>query len=142
MTDLDKAIALAYEHEGESEYANKVYALFFRSMLFMPVETFDDPDEPFTPWIFEWKDQFFIPVFSTLPELETWAEEQEMELEYVSISGADLVRGVATEQVYLCLNPDTDHYKEFAPDEVERLKAMLAKIEQLKNAANAIEGED
>lgn len=132
MSELDTVIASAYDNEGEQEKVNKVYVTFFRTLLYMPVYTRDDQDEPFSPLYLQEEQQYFIPVFDSLERLQAWAANEYEDLEYAEILGADVIRCVGEEMVYVCLNAATDYYKEFSPDEIRHLKKMLVKIDSLK----------
>ena len=134
MSELDKAIKAAYDSEGSQQDVNQVYVILFRVNIFMPAYRQDDEDEPFTPLYIKDNEKYFIPIFDSLSRLKEWGKNEYDELDYVEILGADIIRGVGDEDVYLCLNPGTDYYKEFSPDEIRRLKLMLSKIDQLKSS--------
>ena len=136
MSELDQVISKAYENEGEQEFSNKVYATFFRSELFMPIYSQDNKEEPFVPLTLEEEGNYFIPIFDSLLRLEEWIGEEYPDLEYAEIMGNDVIRGIGVEKVYLSLNPGTEFYKEFSPEELVRLKMMLAKIDKFKEAGN------
>ncbi|MCE3237960.1 MAG: SseB family protein [Gammaproteobacteria bacterium] len=132
-TQLDRAIAAAYASGGKQEDINKVYLALLQSQLVIPVKKEISPaeQEPFVPLFAKIEDQYFLLAFDTLDRLQTWAGDQVNNMGYVELSGHDWVMG-AHEQVHLCLNLGTDYYKEFSPDEVKRLKMVLARIDQFK----------
>jgi hypothetical protein len=134
MTDLDELIKTAYASEGRQEDVNKVYLAFIRSLLFVPVEK-NSPDvsaeEPFRPLFANFDGKYFMLAFDTTERLAEWAGEHAEAIEYVEISGRDVIAGVG-EEVYLCLNLGTDFYKEFSPDEIRRIKTIVARIDQLR----------
>lgn len=134
MTELDQVISAAFASEGKQEDVNKVYLTLLRTMLFLPVSKEQDPndEEPFRPLFAQVDDKYFMLAFDTLERLQVWAGDQVDDLGYVEITGADIISGVS-EQVYLCINYGTDFYKEFSPDEVKRLKMIVAKIEQMRD---------
>lgn len=134
MTELDRLIATAFDSEGKQEDANKVYLTFLNTTLFLPVNPEKKPndEEPFRPLFTEVDNHYFMLVFDALEKLKVWAGDQMHQIGYVEISGADIVAGL-NENVYLCLNYATEFYKEFSPDEVKKLKMIVAKIAQLKN---------
>jgi hypothetical protein len=136
MTELDRVIAAAFASEGKQEDVNKVYLALLRTVLYLPVQKGEDqvkqPDEdPFKPLFAKIDDQYFMLVFDTVERLTVWAGEQIAHMNYVEISGMDLVKGM-NENVFLCLNHGADFYKEFTPDEVKRLKTIVSRIEQMK----------
>ncbi len=134
ITQLDQVIAAAYASKGKQEDINRVYLALLQSQLVIPVkkEIGSDEKEPFVPLFAKIEDQYFLLAFDTLDRLQTWAGDHVDNMGYVEVSGRDWVMG-ANEQVHLCLNLGTDHYKEFSPDEVKRLKMVLARIDQFKS---------
>lgn len=134
MNELDELLLKAYENNGEQEYANKFYVTFFRTLFYMPVLFRDDPVEPFTPDAIIEGDKRFIPVFSTAERLTTWADASLDTIDHVSLLGLDLLKAAGVDNVYIALNPGTSFYKEFAPDEITRLKIMIAKLDKLKHS--------
>jgi hypothetical protein len=139
MTDLDKLIAAAYASEGKQDDVNKVYLSFLRSGLLIPVEKLPegkviDPEsdeEPFKPLFADVDGSYFMLVFDTVERLRAWAGDQMDLIDYVEISGRYIVAGLS-DQVYLGLNIGAEFYKEFSPDEVQQLKKIVARIDQLK----------
>lgn len=137
MTELDQVISAAFASEGKQEDVNKVYLTLLRTPLYLPVHKDDatvDKDEdaePFKPLFAKIDNNYFILAFDTLERLQAWAGEQLERINYVEISGNDVIKGIS-DQVFLCLNHGTDFYKEFSPDEVKRLKMIVSRIEQLK----------
>ncbi len=134
MTELDQAITTAFASQGKQEDVNKVYLILLRTPLFIPVQKEQVPgdEEPFHPLFTKVNEQFFMLAFDTLERLTAWAGDQFERISYVELSGRDLVVGI-NETVYLCLNYGTEFYKEFSPDEVKRLKMVVARIDQLKS---------
>jgi hypothetical protein len=139
MTELDRLIAAAYASEGKQDDVNKVYMAFLRSALFIPVEKMSPEkklalgpdDEPFRPLFANVDDNYFMLVFDSLERLHTWAGDQMDLIEYVQIAGQDIVAGLS-DQVFLGLNLGETYYKEFSPEEVQHLKKIVGRIEQLK----------
>lgn len=139
MTPLDTLIAKTYASAGKVEDANKVYLTLLQTTLFVPIQqqnskstatSSQKEDEPFTPLFTQYENNFFMMAFDTVERLHHWAGEQKDTMAYVEITGKDVIRGLG-QQVYLCLNYGTDYYKEFAPEEIIRLKTIIAKIESL-----------
>ncbi len=141
MTDLDKVIAQAFASEGKQDDVNKVYLTLLRTVFFLPVQKqetsitaaaiTEQEAEPFKPLFAKVEDNYFMLVFDTLERLQTWASDQLDFIDYVEISGRDMVAGI-NEQVFLCLNYGTEFYKEFSPDEVQRLKMVVSRIHKMK----------
>jgi hypothetical protein len=141
MTELDKLIAAAYASEGKQDDVNKVYLTFLRSALLIPVEKIPegqvvnlDPEseeEPFKPLFAKVDDNFFMLVFDQVERLRSWAGEQIDLIDYVEISGRDIIAGL-NDQVFLGLNLGEEFYKEFSPAEIKQLKSIVSRIDQLK----------
>ena len=137
MTELDQLIQMAFTSEGQQDDVNKVYLMLLRSPLLIPIEKNTTPpansdEEPFKPLFAKIENNYFMLAFDTVERLTAWADDQFALIDYVEISGRDLVAGM-NEGVYLCLNIGTAFYKEFSPDEVQRLKTIVARIDQLKS---------
>jgi hypothetical protein len=136
MTELDQAIAKAFGSEGKQDDVNKVYLTLLRSVLIIPVEKAsviaNADEEPFKPLFAKLEDKYFMLAFDTLERLQAWGHEQLDMLDYVEITGRDLIAGI-NEGVYLCLNVGATYYKEFSPEEVTQLKKVVARIDQLKS---------
>lgn len=135
MTELDQIIQKAYENNGQQAEVNKVYTTFLRSSLWMPIEKIQDdapvhPDEPFRPLFLQHEQHHFMMAFDQLERLQSWAGEQIEQMGFVILTGRDLIRSVG-QDVYVCLNYGSPYYKEFAPDEVARLKTIVAKIDEI-----------
>jgi hypothetical protein len=138
MTELDQIITKAYQNEGKKEDVNKVYLTFLQTLLYVPVKKDLDPtltDEPFAPLFTKIENQTYMLVFDTVNRLKNWANDAIDQMNYVELSGHDVIFGIHPE-VYLCLNVGTQFYKEFSPDEVFHLKKIVAKIQTLKNNPN------
>lgn len=137
MTELDQVIAAAFASEGKQEDVNKVYLTLLRASLFLPVKKHDpamehvDEHEPFQPLFAKVEDQYYMLAFDEFERLTQWAGDQMNEIDYVEVSGRDVIAGI-NEGVFFCLNIGTQFYKEFTPDEVKRLKTVVSKIDQLK----------
>jgi hypothetical protein len=132
MTELDQLIANAFKSEGKQEDVNKVYLALLRSQLFVPVKKdwVPEKDEPFRPLIAQIEGNYFLVVFDMLPRLTAWVGEEKDNVGYVELSGKDVIAGMG-DKVYLCLNTGAEFYKEFSPDEVKKLKMIIARIDGL-----------
>jgi hypothetical protein len=137
MTELDQLIANAFKSEGKQDDVNKVYLTLLKASLFVPVKKTDpainhiDEQEPFSPLFAKIEDDYYMLAFDTMERLLTWAGEKVDEIDYVEISGKEVIAGI-NEKVFLCLNLGTEFYKEFTPDEVKRLKTIVSRIDQMK----------
>jgi hypothetical protein len=138
MTELDQVIANAYATEGKQDDVNKVYLTLIRTPLFLPVQKEESSSvppaedaEPFKPLFAKIEDNYFLLAFDTVERLTAWAGDQMDNINFVEISGRDMIAGIS-DQVFLCLNYGTDFYKEFVPDEVKRLKMIVSRIDQMK----------
>ena len=135
MTELDELIAKAFASDGKQDDANKLYLALIRTLLFMPVEKISAPiapeGEPFKPLFAHLDGNYFLLAFDAVERLQLWAGEQMDLIDYVEISGRDLIAGLG-EQVYLVLNLGEKFSKEFSPDEIKRLKTVVARIDQLR----------
>lgn len=131
MSEFDQLIAAAFESGGKQEQVNKVYLGLLKTRFYLPVRKQDpaavNEEEPFIPLYTQQDDHYLMPIFSTLERLQTWAGDYMEQMEYVELVGWDVVRGLG-EQVYLCVNFGTPFYKEFAPDEVKRLKLIVQRL--------------
>jgi len=138
MTELDQLISAAYASQGKQEDVNKVYITLLRSLLFLPVKKDKSPEdeEPFRPLFATIDDHYFMLTFDTLERLTEWAGDQLTNIDYVEISGRDLITGI-NDDVFLVLNAGFEFFKEFSPDEIKQLKKVVLRIDQLKgDAAN------
>lgn len=135
MTELDQVISNAYASQGKQDDVNKVYLALLRTLFFLPVRKDKDPgdEEPFRPLFTKVEDNYFILAFDTLERIQAWAGDQFATIGYVEITGKDLISGL-NDTVYLCINYGSEFYKEFSPDEVQRLKMIVSRIEQMKGA--------
>jgi hypothetical protein len=134
MSELDELIQTAFANPGRQEDVNKVYLAILRTLLFVPVEknsVLVSEDEPFRPLFANVNGNFFMLVFDSSERLAEWAGEHAADMQYVEISGRDVIAGVG-DQVFIGLNLGTDFYKEFSPDEVKRIKTIVARIDQLR----------
>ncbi|HSW94101.1 MAG TPA: SseB family protein [Gammaproteobacteria bacterium] len=140
MTELDQAISKAYQSGGTQQDASQVYLILLRSTLFLPVKK-EMPDtakkdEPFYPLYAVIEGNCFMLAFDTLDRLTHWAKDEMARIDYVEITGRDLVAGM-NEKIFLVLNIESECRKEFSPDEVMHLKKLVAKIDQLKGSPHA-----
>ena len=133
MTELDQVIANAYGSEGKQEDVNKVYLTLLRTLLYLPVSV-DAPkedEEPFRPLFTKVDDHYFVLAFDTEERLKVWSGEYTDKMNMVAITGKDLISGI-NDNVYVGINYGSEFYKEFSPDEVKKLKMIVARIDAMK----------
>jgi hypothetical protein len=138
VTELDQLIAAAFASEGKQEDVNKVYLALLRASLYVPVQkkeadavAVNDEAEPFQPLFAKVDDKFFMLVFDTLERLTAWAGDEFSAMEYVELSGRDVLSGIG-DVVFLGLNLGSVWYKEFSPDEIKRLKMVVSRIAKMQ----------
>ncbi len=135
MKELDQAISRAFESQGKQEDVNKVYLLFLQSPMFLPVKKTTEEtksEEAFHPLYAVIDEKYFMLAFDELERLTHWAQEQIAQIDYVELTGRDLIAGI-NENVYLVINIGTGFHKEFSPEEVMHLKKIVLKLDQLKS---------
>ena len=128
MNKLVEAILAAYADESE-HHTNTVYRVFLGHTLWVPVqpESVTESGE-YQPLYQTAAEAHFIPIFSSEETFKAWAGEVVNEFTTVQVRGLDVIRG-AGERVFLCLDVGTEHYKEFAPDEIAKLKGIVFKFD-------------
>jgi hypothetical protein len=133
MTELDRVIAIAFASEGKQEDVNKVYLTLLNTQLIVPVKKGPsrNEEEPFAPLFAKLDEKYFLIAFDNVERLSAWAGNHLNEISYVELSGRDFIAGMS-DQVYFCLNLGTDYYKEFSPGEVQQLKKIVMRVDQLK----------
>lgn len=128
---LDEAIEKALTSEGEQNLATQAYMSFLKSQLLLPIEKpLNDEDVEPCVLFLETQEHIFLPAFSQLEHLKNWAQEEYNKIGTFQLSGIELLKGLG-ENVTIALNPGTPVYKEFNPDEIEKLKTMVMKIQSL-----------
>jgi hypothetical protein len=139
MQELDQLIQIAVQTEGKQEDVNKVYLTLLKTSLWVPVQkdALTSEEEPFIPLFMKLNDAFFMAAFSSLERLMEWAGDQYSQMDYVELPGREVISGIK-EDVYLCLNLNTPFYKEFSPDEIKRLKMVVARIKQLSDGESSV----
>jgi len=136
MTELDQAIAAAYASQGKQEDINKVYLILLKATMFLPVKKEmpknTNEGEPFRPLYAVIDDNYFMLAFDEQDRLSHWAQDQISHIDYVEITGRDLIAGI-NEKVFLVINVGTEFSKEFSPEEIIHLKKIVNKIDPLKD---------
>lgn len=125
MNSLNNAIEKALETEGQSKEANKAYLEFIKANFIIPIEKGSEED-PCVLFLTEGSNTF-LPVFSDVTYLQSWAAEVSQDIHLLKLSGVDLLKGLG-ENVFVCLDIGTDTYKEFNPSETARMRSMVLKL--------------
>lgn len=126
MNELEKAISNALKTEGQQKEANKAYLEFIKANFIIPIEKFSDTEEPIVLY-FQEDNQVFLPVFSSMGYLDTWAVDIADSIQILQLSGVDLLKGIGDE-ITVALNIGSDLYKEFNPSEIARMRSMVLKL--------------
>jgi len=132
-TNLDTLIEAAFNSKGATGDVNKVYLGLLKTDLYIPVEIHHDAgpdDEPYTPLFSIEGDFIFMAAFDSAERLKIWAGDEASNIDYASMKVRDLIAGIG-ENVFLAINPTFDFYKEFSPEEIQRLKTIVTKIDSL-----------
>ncbi|HAT8209325.1 TPA: SseB family protein, partial [Legionella pneumophila] len=111
---------------GSSKEANKVYLEFIKANFIIPIESNSDDNDPRVLFLEE-NNTVFLPVFTDMKYLDTWAKEISPHIKLLKLSGVDLLKGLG-EQVTVCLDIGSELYKEFNPSEIERMRSMVLKL--------------
>ncbi|MDX1901636.1 MAG: SseB family protein [Gammaproteobacteria bacterium] len=132
VTPLEQAIAEAYASQGQQADVNRVHLLLLQTKFYLPVQKEHTPteEEPFRPLFAVHEKHIFMLAFEAEDQMAAWAAEQAGEIAHVQLSGRDLVVGIG-ENVFLVLNPGAKLSKEFSPEELQYLKKIVARIEQM-----------
>ena len=128
---IEEVILAAIEAEGEQTIANQAYINFLKSTLYMPVEKDSLEQEPKVLFLEE-NDHIFLPVFSDEQYLKEWAGSELTLIDIFELTGIELLKGLG-ENVTVAFNPGSPSYKEFNPEEIDKLKTMVLKIQKLVN---------
>lgn len=128
MSSLERAILDALAANGESVAANRAYLEFTKANFIIPIRRESAPDAPEVLFLTE-NNEHFLPVFTSMEYLDTWAAEIAAEISILRLSGVDLLKGIG-DQVHVCLDPPTPHGKVFSPAEIARMKGIVLKFFQ------------
>ncbi|CAM2921747.1 SseB family protein [Legionella worsleiensis] len=126
MNSLNLAIKEALNASGTTKEANKAYLEFIKANFIIPVEHDSKDDSPVVLFLQE-NNQTFLPVFTEMRYLDAWAGEISTQIKLLKLSGVDLLKGLG-EDVTVCLDIGSEHYKEFIPAETARMRSMVLKL--------------
>lgn len=129
MTPLEDAIKNALATSGESKDANKAYLEFIKANFIIPTQIHIGPVAGASPEVLflQEGEHVFLPVFTAMEYLSVWAEEISDQINVLHLSGVDLLKGIG-DDVTVCLNIGTSHYKEFNPSETARMRSIVLKF--------------
>jgi hypothetical protein len=125
MNELETAIAEAFAAEGASREANKAYLEFIKANFIIPIEK-ESGDDPKVLYMEE-NGQVFLPVFTSMDYLDSWAIDVKDHIQLLKLSGVDLLKGIG-EGVVVSLNIGSHVYKEFNAGELARMRSMVLKF--------------
>jgi hypothetical protein len=126
MNALHSAIKEALDSAGKTKESNKAYIEFIKANFIIPVEKDPEEKEPRVLFLNE-KDHIFLPVFTEINYLDAWACDIASQIQLLKLSGVDLLKGLG-EQVTVCLDIGSLHYKEFNPSEIARMRSLILKF--------------
>ncbi|KTD68474.1 putative Fe-S center protein [Legionella steelei] len=126
MNALDLAIKEALNSSGNNKEVNKAYIEFIKANFIVPIEKNSEDDQPNVLFLQE-QEHLFLPVFSEISYLDTWAADIASEIKLLKLSGVDLLKGLG-ENVTVCLNIGSEIYKEFNPSEIARMRSLVLKF--------------
>lgn len=124
MNSLDLAVMKALESSGGQQEANKAYLEFIKANFLVPVE--NNSVEVEVLYLQE-NNHFYLPVFTDKIFLDLWACDISAQINVLTLTGVDLLKGIG-DQVTVCLNIGSEHYKEFIPAELARMRSMVLKL--------------
>lgn len=126
MNALNNAIKEAFEVSGNLKEANKAYLEFIKANFIIPIEK-NAPDESPQVLFLTENNTTFLPVFTDICFLNDWAAAMHDEINLLKLSGVDLLKGIG-DDVTVCLDIGSAHYKEFNPAEIARMRSMVLKF--------------
>lgn len=126
MNALNLAIKGALDTAGDFKNANKAYLEFIKANFIIPIEQNSENDLPKVLFL-EDNEHVFLPVFTDLDYLNSWATEIAEEIKLLKLSGVDLLKGLG-DNVTVCLNIGSEIYKEFNPQEIARMRSIILKF--------------
>ena len=120
MNALHSAIKNAIESSGNLKEANKAYLEFIKANFIIPVERDTADENPEVLFLTE-NDNVFLPVFTEMSLLDTWAQDINKNIKILKLSGVDLLKGIG-DNVTICLDIGSSTYKEFNSSEIARMR--------------------
>jgi len=129
-TPLDKVCdklggALNQVQHAEANFYDKFLSteLFFVTNGDLEANQIAKAGEEFDVVMVEDEGNSFLMLFDTLERLQSWAQRDVMTL---ASYGSDILKNFEfNENTYIVLNENTDHWKEFTPEEIAWLKENI-----------------
>lgn len=125
MNAFESAIHNALVAQGNNQEANKAYLEFLKANFIIPIEK-NTENDPQVLYLVE-DGINYLPLFSSMIYLDSWATAIKDEISLLKLSGVDLLKGLG-ESTYISLNLGSDLYKEFNPSELARMRSMVLKL--------------
>lgn len=126
MTNLSQAIEQAFDNDGDTKSVNKVHLEFLKANFIVPIEKSSKINEPEVLFL-QQGEHTLLPAFTEKNLLDHWAQEIKQEIDILQLTGVNLLKGLG-DDVFVCLNPGGESYKEFHPEELRKLKMIVAKF--------------
>ena len=126
MNGLESAIRNALDSSENTNLANKAYLEFIKANFLIPTDSNSDPLDPEVLWMREGQ-HCFLPVFTTRPYFDQWADDISDKISILDLSGVNLLKGIG-EGVTVSLNIGSPIYKEFNPADLARMRSMVLKL--------------
>ena len=128
MTDLDKALEFLKSHPDDPTAKMNFYGLFLNSIFFVPIKKLGSEGESGEkavelPLIIENEGRDFLVFFDEQKRLNDWAEKH---VPCAQMPGFALVE-ISSPEISWAMNVGTEHDKQFGPEEISWLKAVLEK---------------
>lgn len=125
MNALELAIADAIKSLGEQKKANKAYLELLKANLIIPIEKTQNNEVKVL--FIEENGMAFMPIFSSESYLKTWADPINDKIAVLKLSGVDLLQGIG-DKVSLLFNINSEIYKIFNPEEINRMRSIIIKL--------------
>ena len=125
MNEFELALRNAFTQAGDNPLANRAYLEFIKAQLLLPIHKRED--DVIQVLFLNEKEGTFLPVFSNEIFFEAWGHAIKDKIKVLNISGLNLLKGVGA-GVTIAMNIGSELYKEFNPDEIERIKLMAVKL--------------
>lgn len=126
MNALTEAITAALSSNEDNTAANKAYLEFIKANFIIPLEKDSTPESPKVLFLQE-QQCCYLPVFTERAFLDVWASDISEDIQLLSLSGVNLLKGLG-EDVFICLDIGSLHYKIFHPEETARMRSMVLKL--------------
>lgn len=133
--ELIEAIVNAYNMPDDDAVVNRAHRLFLSHTFILPIKKASSKTSEPTALFYTENNFHFLPAFSSNQLFLDWAKDSVDQMDWLNITGKDLILGTG-ENTYLCLDIGKDHYKEFDPKEIIKLKQVILKLEKIAKSAS------